>query len=285
MQKIPNKFKVIKNNIIAARILRKLRWNKQIYCPYCGCIDDIRPHSNFKNGIKRYLCNNCMKTFTDLTRTIYEKTKVPLWKWVYGLMILLESTGSLSAAELSRNIEVSYPTALKMMRKIRKSFENDRFEGKLKGICESDEAWISHKENQQILLGITERDGSVRFFPIQDRSDISLYFPHRKYVEQGSMVCTDSLSTYNNLNIRYIHHTVNHSIGEFAWNHVHTNTIEGIWSMLKGIIRTIHHGVWKRYLQGYCDLFSFMYSNRHLSIPEKLNLLISKSCLPRYCLY
>ena len=285
MQKIPNKFKVIKNNIIAARILRKLRWNKQIYCPYCGCIDDIRPHSNFKNGIKRYLCNNCMKTFTDLTRTIYEKTKVPLWKWIYGLIILLESTGSLSAAELSRNIEVSYPTALKMMRKIRKSLEDDRFEGTLKGICESDEAWISHKKNQQILLGTVERNGRLKLFPIQDRSDTSLYFPHRKYVEQGSMVCTDNLSTYNNLNHRYIHHTVNHSASQFAWRHVHTNTIEGVWSMLKGIIRTIHHGVWKRYLQGYCDLFSFMYSNRFLSIPEKLNLLISKSCQPRYCLY
>lgn len=285
MQKIPNKFSIIKNNVIAARILRKLRWNKQIYCPYCGCIDDIRPHSNFKNGIKRYFCHNCMKTFTDLTLTIYEKTKVPLWKWVYGLIILLESTGSLSAAELSRNIEVSYPTALRMLRKIRQSLENDRFEGKLKGICESDEAWISHKKNQQILLGIAERDGSVRFFPIQDRSDTSLYFPHRKYVEKGSIVCTDSLNTYNNLNHRYIHHTVNHSIGEFAWRHVHTNTIEGIWSMLKGIIRTIHHGVWKKYLLSYCNLFSFVYSHRHLTLHQKLSLLISKSCQPRYCLY
>jgi len=285
MQKIPNKFSIIKNNIIATRILRKLRWNKQIYCPYCGCIDDIKPHSNLKNGLKRYFCDNCMKTFTDLTGTIYEKTKVSLWKWVYGLIILLESTGSLSAAELSRNIEVSYPTALKMMRKIRKTLENDRFEGMLKGVCESDEAWISHKKNQQILLGTVERDGRLKLFPIIDRSDTSLYFPHRKYVEKGSMVCTDSLSTYNNLNHRYIHHTVNHSVGEFAWRHVHTNTIEGVWSMLKGIIRTIHHGVWKRYLQGYCDLFVFMYSHRSLSISEKLNLLISKSCQPRYCLY
>jgi hypothetical protein len=226
-----------------------------------------------------------MKTFTDLTRTIYAKTKVPLWKWVYGLTILLESTGSLSAAELSRNIEVSYPTALKMMRKIRSSLEDDRYKGQLKGICESDESWISHKKNQQILMGTVERNGSVRFFPILDRSDTSLYFPHLKYVKKGSMVCTDGLSTYNNLNHRYIHHSVNHSIGEFAWNHIHTNTIEGVWGMLKGIIRTIHHGVWKKYLQGYCDLFSFMYSNRFISIYERLNLLISKSCQPRYCLY
>lgn len=285
MQKIPNKFSIIKNNIIAARILRKQRWKAGIYCPYCGCVNDIATHSISKKGIKRYFCHNCMKTFTDLTRTIYERTKVPLWKWIYGLILLLESTASISAAELSRNIEVSYPTALKMLRKIRKSLENDRFEGTLKGIVESDEAWFSKKKNQTVLLGIVEREGRVKLFPIQDRSDVSLYFPHRKYVERGSMVCTDSFSTYNNLNHRYIHHTVNHSIGEFAWRGVHTNTIEGLWSMLKGTIRTIHHGVWKKYFQDYCDLFSFIYSHRFLSIHEKLALLISKSCQPRYCLY
>lgn len=270
---------------MAARMIRKLRWKEQFCCPNCGCVNNILKHSVLKNGVFRYFCQNCSKTFTDLTRTIYEKTKVPLWKWLYGLMILLESTGSLSAAELSRNIEVSYPTALKMLRKIRYSLQNERFEGKLQGICESDEAWISHGKNQQILLGIVERKGKLKLFPIMDRSDISLYFPHRKYVEAGTMVCTDSFSTYNNLNHRYIHHTVNHSKGEFAWRHVHTNTIEGAWSMLKGVIRTIHHGVWKAYLQSYCDLFTFMYSNRSLSLSEKFNLLISKSCLPRYCLY
>lgn len=285
MSKIPNKFAIIKNNKMSVKLIRKVRWKGQITCPGCGCINGITTHSNLKNAVRRYYCSNCPRTFTDLTGTIFEKTKVPLWKWIYGLIVLLESTGSLSAAELSRNIEVSYPTALKMLRKIRHSLADERFMGKLKGICESDEAWISHKKNQQILLGITERDGAVRFFPIQDRSDVSLYFPHRKYVEQGSMVCTDSFSTYNNLNHRYIHHTVNHSIGEFVWRHIHTNTIEGIWGMLKGVIRTIHHGVWKKYLQSYCDLFAFTYSHRYLTVFEKLCLLISKSCQPRYCLY
>lgn len=285
MPKVANKFSIIKNNHLAAQILRKQRWKAGIYCPYCGCINNIKTHSKQKTGIKRYFCDNCMKTFTDITGTIFEKTKIPLWKWVYGIIILLESTGSLSSAELSRNIEVSYPTAFRMMKRIRKSFFNDRLEGTLKGICESDEAWFSHTKNQTILLGIVERKGEVKLFPILDRSDISLYFPHRKYVEKGSMVCTDSLSTYQNLNHRYIHHWVNHSAKEFAWRHVHTNTIEGVWSMLKGVIRTIHHGVWKKYFQSYCDLFSFMYSNRNLSILEKLNLLISKFCQPRYCLY
>lgn len=270
---------------MAVKIIRKLRWNGQIACPSCACVNDILPHSILKSSVRRYFCANCSRTFTDITGTIFEKSKVPPWKWIYGIIILLESTGSLSAAELSRNIEVSYPTALKMLRKIRSSLWDDRFKGVLKGVCESDEAWISHKKNQQIMLGIVERGGRLKLFPIIDRSNVSLYFPHRKYVEKGSMVCTDSLSTYNNLNHRYIHHSVNHSAKQFAWRHIHTNTIEGVWSMLKGVIRTIHHGVWKDHLQSYCDLFVFMYSHRSLSISEKFNLLISKSCQPRYCLY
>lgn len=285
MQKIPNKFSIIKNNVIAARILRKMRWNKQIYCPYCGCINDISTHSVFKNGIKRYFCHNCMKTFTDLSRTIFEKTKVPLWKWIYGLILLLESTGSLSAAELKRNIEVSYPTAWKMLQKIRKVLIPAQFALKFSGVIESDEAWISHGENQQILLGMVEREGRVQFFCIEDRKEDQLIAPHLWYVEQGSIVCTDSLSSYHGLFPRFIHHTVNHSVGEFKRNHIWTNGIEGIWSMLKGIIRTIHHGVSKKHLKGYYSLFAFNYNNRKRSFQEKLSLLIKYSCQPRYCLY
>jgi len=161
----------------------------------------------------------------------------------------------------------------------------ERFNGELRGIVESDEAWISHKENQQILLGIVERQGAVKFFPILDRSEISVYFPHRKYVAAGSLVCTDGLSSYDSLNFRFIHHWVNHSVGQFAWNDIHTNTIEGVWSMLKGIIRTIHHGVSKKYLLEYCQLFSFMYSNRSLNFYEKFTLLFKNLCQPRYCTY
>ena len=270
---------------MAIKLFRKLRWKPQIYCVHCGCVDSIRTHSIMKSGLKRYFCPHCDKTFSDTTGTIFNKSRIPIWKWIYVLIILFESTGSLSSAEVKRSIKVSYPTALKMMRKIRSSTLMDQFKGQLKGIVESDEAWISHKRNQQILLGIVERWGSVKFFQIEDRSDTSICFPHWKYVEDKTMVCTDGLISYKSLGPKYYHHWVNHSKGEFAWRHIHTNTIEGIWSMLKGIIRTIHHGVWKKYLMEYVQLFAFMYSERRKSFDEKFNLLFQKLCQPRYCLY
>jgi transposase-like protein len=285
MQKIPDKFNMIKNPQNAVRIFRKLRWKPKLHCVYCGCVDDIRTHSLMKSGLKRYFCPHCGKTFSDTTGTVFSKSRIPMWKWMYVLIILFESTASLSAAEAGRAVKVSYPTALRMMRRIRNSFQMDQFEGKLRGIIESDEGWFSHKDNQQILEGIVERGGSVKFFEVMDRTEISLCFPHWKYVEKGSMVCTDSLASYASLGINYTHHWVNHSKGEFAWRDVHTNTIEGVWGMLKGIIRTIHHGVRKKYLMEYAQLFAFMYSNRLRTVHEKFNLLFHKLCQPRYCLY
>ena len=216
MHKIPDKFQMIKHPETALRIFRKLRWNGKVTCPMCGCIEDIRTHSKSKNGIRRYFCDNCSKTFSDTTGTVFNKSKISIWKWMYVLMILLESTASLSAAEVSRNISVTYKTALRMMRKIRSSLLDDRYSGTLRGIIESDEAWISHKDNQTVLLGMVQRDGGVKFFPIIDRSVDSIYFPHRLYVEKGSIVCSDGHSAYNSLFPRFTHHWVNHSVGEFA---------------------------------------------------------------------
>ena len=285
MKKLPNKFALIKNKNLAGKIMRKLHWDGQRCCPHCGCIDGIIKHQKLKDGIYRYFCGNCDRTFTDLTGTVFEKSKVSLWKWIYGLILLIESTGSISAAELSRNIEVSYTTAWKMLRKIRHCIEVNQLDTKLNGIIESDEAWISHKDNQQIVLGMVERQGKVRFCPILDRKEDQLIYPHYWYVKKGSMVFTDGLISYSALGVDYTHLWVNHSAKEFKRNDVWTNTIEGVWSMLKGIIRTIHHGIKKKYLTKYLALFAFNYNNRHLPLNDKFQLLFKYLCQPRYCLY
>lgn len=242
-------------------------------------------HSISKFHVKRYKCGHCIKTFSDTSGTIFARSKVPLKKWIYVLITLLNATGSLSAAEVGRELSISYKTAHGMLKKIRESLWYENLHGQLKGVVESDEAWVSKKLNQQILLGMVERGGAVKISPIIDRSEVSLYYPHKRFVKRGSVVCTDGHMSYVALGIEYIHHSVNHSIGQFAWHDVTTNTIEGVWSMLKGVLRTIHHGVSKVHLMSYCDLFSFIYSNRNNSFTYTFNLLFSRLCQPRYCTY
>ena len=285
MYKIPDKFAIIKHPQMAATIVRKLRWKGNLYCPYCGCVNDIMKHSKAKSGIYRYFCKNCEKTFSDTNGTVFDKSKVPLWKWIHVIITLFEATGSVSAAEVSRSIKVSYKTAWIMMRKVRKSLELDRYTICLRGLIESDQGYFSHKDNQQLIQGIVERGGKISFYPLKDMTEVSVSFPHFKYVEKGSFLCTDSHTSHSILGFDFNHHRVNHSIGEFAWRDVHTNTIEGAWGMLKGILRTIHHGVSKKHLLSYCNLFAFMYSHRKLDLNEKLNLFLQKLCQPRYCTY
>lgn len=286
LMKNVDKFKLTGNNKMAIGIIRKVHWEENKYCPHCGCINDIKTHSKSKNGIYRYFCENCLSTFTDLTGTIFARSKISLWKWIYGLIILFESTGCLSAAELSRNIKVSYPTAWKMLKKLRSYLKDEQFKGKLRGVIESDEAWISHKENQQIIMGMVERDGKVKIFPIIDRSIDSLCNPHKLHVQKDSMIMTDSHASYGGLPYeQFIHHWINHSIGEFKRNHIWTNTIESVWAQLKGVIRTIHHGVKKKYIFDYCSLFAFKYNIRNLSVNQKLMSLLHLICQPRCCLY
>lgn len=280
-----DKFKLTSNNKMAIRLIRKVHWNEHIYCPHCGCVNDIRTHSKLKTGVKRYFCENCGKTFTDLSGTIFEKTKIPLWKWIYGLILLFESTGCISAAELSRNINVSYPTAWKILRKLRNCLKDEQYKGKLYGIVESDEAWISHKDNQQMVLGMVEREGKVKMFPIIDRAVDSLCNAHFLHVEKQSIVMTDSHASYGGLFPEFIHNWICHSSGEWKRNDIWTNTIEGVWAMLKGVIRTIHHGIKKKYMTDYFALFCWKYNNRKLSLNEKLHKLLHLICQPRYCLY
>lgn len=153
----------------------------------------------------------------------------------------------------------------------------------LQGIVESDEAWFGRKENQHIVLGLVERYGrKLRFLIIPNVKEKTLY-PHiRKNVKEGSRFFTDSRITYSITGIRYEHRTVNHSKYEFARGIVHTNTIEQIWGAVKGIIRTIHHGVSAKYRHLYLAQFAFRYQNEKSS-----NLFFNTLCLifrPTYCL-
>lgn len=285
MYHIPSKFEMIRTPKRAIHLFRKFRWRGQKACPHCGCIEHITTHSLLASGLKRYRCQDCSQTFSDTTGTIFARSKIPLWKWMYVLLVLFESTGSLSSAEVARNIEVSYKTAFAMMKKVRGSLFLKRFAGMLQGTIESDEAWVSHTSNQQILLGMVERNGSVKIFPICDRASDQIYAPHLWYVRPESTIYSDGHTAYKTLVGRFFHASVNHSRSEFSRGKIHTNTIEGVWSMLKGILRTIHHGVSKKYLLSYCDLFSFMYSHRHLSFSHKFSLLFYSLCQPRSCTY
>lgn len=171
-----------------------------------------------------------------------------------------------------------------MLTKIRKELLKTKDYSELKDFVESDEAWFGKKDNQQIVLGMIERNNrKLRLFIIPNVKEKTLYPYIKKFVKKGSCFYTDSRISYAFTSINYHHQVTNHSKGEFARNgQIHSNTIEQIWGDIKGIIRTIHHGISKKYRQLYFAEYIFKYENKHSS-----NLFFNLLCQlfsPMYCI-
>jgi transposase-like protein len=148
--------------------------------------------------------------------------------------------------------------------KIRKQLLPYVNHGVLSKEVESDEAWMGKKDNQEIILGMVERyKRRLILKSIANVKEKTLYPIIEEHVERGSTFYTDLRISYAITSIYYHHKTTNHSKGEFGdGNGNHTNTIEQIWGDIKGIIRTIHHGISKKYRALYLAQYIFRYEHK-----------------------
>ena len=270
----------------AIELCRRFVSRYRKYCPRCGTAGAFVTHHTDKRGVKTFLCCTCSKTFTEFHGTIFYRSKIPLHLAFYLLLLWITSTGSMSAAEGARQSGLSYPTVWKLLMKMRSTFSSAISKDTLSGWVEADEAWFGRKENQDIVMGLVQRTNGqlrkLRLIPIKNLTEKTLYGHIEKHVERKSHFFTDCRISYVAAGIWYQHETVNHSKYEFARGRAHTNTIEQMWGQIKGIIRTIHHGVSKKYRQLYFAQFIFRYENE--LIHNMFNLSVLKLFHPTYCL-
>lgn len=277
--------KLISHPGTAIELCRKMIARYRKCCARCGVIAQQEIHHTDQRGIRTYFCRACGKTFTELSGTIFYRSKVPLHRWMVAIILWITSTGSVSAAQISRQIGVSEKTSLLMWKKMREEFSKQISIDQLCGEIEADEAWFGRKENQEIILGLVERTKTalrkLRLFIVPNVKERTLCDHIEREVVRGSLIHTDSHVSYSSLNVFYHHETVNHSKGEFGRSGVHSNTIEQIWGSMKGIIRTIHHGVSKKYRHLYLAQFIFRYENEHAS--NLFYLTVHSLFHPTYC--
>jgi len=274
-----NFYRLISTPKRAIRYYQKVRWKDGITCIHCGVIGENYRHSERNNGIRRYHCTACKKYFSDTTGTIFHKSKVPLWKWLLAIYEMSQPT-SVSAMELKRKLQISYPAALNMHRKIRRllaqqySRDSDK---PLGGEVEADEAWFGKKLEQEIMFGVVERKGDVRLMPLFGLKEEDLQEGLEEYVKKGSQLFTDRRVGYSNL--KYSHKTVNHS-KEFKDKKTgaHINTMEHLWGTWKGIIRTVHHGVTKAWRWSY--LYSFATKWNYRWLPNLFEFIVHLTTKP-----
>jgi transposase len=242
-------------------------------CSYCH-VD--RKHHRVASK-KAYACDHCGTYISPMAGTIFEKSSTSLRLWFYAMYLMSATRCGVSAKQIQRETGVTYKTAWRMFKQIRSMLaENNQIGGPDKGV-EIDETYYGGKRKSGAgrpmrgdkvktpVMGMVERDGSVVALAVDDTTAKTLCGSVRKFVLPETTVFTDEYPSYNTVaeGRRYTHRRIKHSEKIYVLGDVHTNTIEGFWSLIKRGIGGVYHSVSKEYLQSYLDEYSFRYNRRN----------------------
>ena len=255
--------------------LAEQRWPGGIECPHC--------HHNkiytLKGNTKRYKCAACRKQFTAKANTIFEDSKLPLRKWFAAIYLLLAHRKGISSYQLARDLKVTQKTAYFIGQKIRVALNNGSFNVTKESVIEVDETFVGGKTknrhwNKKVkdaggrsfkdkvpVFGMLVRGGNVKCIVVNDTKTRTIQPLIHKYIPQWATIYSDEWSAYTGLSMNYNHSTIDHSKKQYKVGNVHTNNIEGFWSLFKKGMVT-YCRVSKKHLQKYVDEFCFKYNIR-----------------------
>ena len=253
--------------------LESLQWPNGIACTRCGDTK-VTPIK----GRGQWDCQGCNYHFSVTTGTIMHDSHLPLRKWFAAIYLMCESKKGMSANQLHRTLGIAYKTAWYLCHRIREAMGNDPFEGPtLFGIVEVDETLVGgkkrnvgsgSKEGKTWVAGAIQRDsGQVRVERIPDIKRHILHdFIHRTVKDEAEAIYTDELKSYMGIGDHDTRHeTVRHSAEEWVVGEVHTNGIEGVWSLFKRSIVGTFHKMSRKHLDRYLEELEWRFNNRNNS--------------------
>ena len=264
--------------------LERVRWNDNPNCPLCESPRVARKADGERIG--RWNCHECKSSFNVLSGTIFQKTKVPLQKWFLAIALILNAKKSLSSHQLARDLDLNQKTAWYMAMRIREAMSGDT--EMLSGIVEADEAYIGGKPRKPNnhgpndpkppaakrgrgtkklpIIGAVERGGKVIARPSEKTDSFALTEFIRSNVEQDALLITDNYPAYNRLDRMMRRAVIDHSV-QYVDGMVHTNTIEGFWSLLKRAWYGQHHHYSRIWAVAYVIEACFKYNARNQTNP------------------
>lgn len=285
----------------AARLhLEKQRWPRGPVCPHCGATDEYvkaisgaraqgsraNPEGAERRGL--YQCNACRQQFTVTVKTIFERSKVPLNKWMLATYLMTSSKKGVSAHQIHRQLGVTYKTAWFMLHRIREAMGEDvNSSGPLGGegkTIEADETYIGKRDvpyvspnrrhpptksgksggaQKRTVVALVERGGRVRSFHVRVATQVQVRDILVRNASRASTLYTDESRLYTTTGREFAEHdTVNHSKKEYARGIVHTNTIENVFSVFKRGMTGIYQHCGEAHLFRYLREFDFRYNRR-----------------------
>ena len=267
----------------ARAFLEATRWPDGPICPHCGVEGDATALKGKSHRPGLYQCKTCHEQFSVTVGTVFERSKIPLHKWLYASWLLCSSKKGISSHQLHRRIGVTYKTAWFMTHRIREAMNEapaDKLGGPgSSGIVEADETYFGktkgqgmggHLGKKQKVVALVERGGRVRAFHVPSVNADNLKPILEGQISKDARLMTDSALLYRKVGKEFkSHEYVDHGHGEYARGDVNTNTVEGYFGILKRGIGGVYQHVAPEHLSAYLNEFSFRYSNRKISDSDR----------------
>jgi transposase-like protein len=265
-------------------------WPNGPVCPHCGNADHtkIRALQGKAHRPGLYQCAECREQFTVTVKTVFERSKIPLTKWLAALFLLTASKKGVSAHQIHRSLDVSYKSAWFIMHRLREALRTGGLAplGGSGKVVEADETYIGRLKGQPVrrgggshkntVLTLVERGGSARSFHIDSTSIAAIAPIVRENISRESKLMTDEGAWYREVGSEFAgHDAVNHDAKEYARYSsvvsfpegepdpvITTNTVEGYYSIFKRGMKGVYQHCSEKHLHRYLAEYDFRYSNR-----------------------
>ncbi len=257
-------------------------WPDGPVCPHCAaCKEHVGALKGKTTRLGLRKCYACKKHFTVRQGTIFESSHLPLHLWLQAIHLMCASKKGISTRQLQRMFDCSMKTAWFLTHRIREAMKDNTLpvmggEGKT---VEADETFIGGKEKnrhkskrartrlggswgKETVFSLVEREGKVRSMHVASVTANHLKPIIKAHVDAATQLYTDDAGQYRHMGQDFAHAYVNHGAEEYVRGNVHTNTIEGYFSILKRGITGVYHHVSEAHLHRYLSEFDFRYSNR-----------------------
>ncbi len=282
------------NEAAAFAHVEAMLWPHGPVCPRCGVVGNAyelngvrskpskkHPKGKERHGLKK--CKDCGKQFTIRNGTIFEESHIELNLWLQAIYLMTSSKKGISSHQLARTIGITVKSAWFMSHRIREAMRNDGSVdfGAGGGVVEVDETFIGHDKTikpkgekkgrgyhhkHKVLALVDRTTGRAKSMVVDDLKTKTLVPILKENIAKEATVYTDEATQYTLLNRHFADHDfVRHASGEYGRGVVHTNTIEGYFSIFKRGMKGVYQHCAKKHLHRYAAEFEFRYNHRAIN--------------------